>query len=195
MLQSKSKLISGIYLAVDYHPNINFILNKIAKEFGIEPENGYDQSGNLREYKYHTTILYSKFKKPLPADSKLCNFQTKSGSTFFQIKKPKISVPVKIIGFDFFDIKDKHNKPGINFHVRVDSPFLKSEFKRGISFGLPTDFPQYTPHITLSNTVSKEFRDSLKNASNPDYKKHKAIISKYIGTVLYTSDEYIEELD
>ena len=145
MLQSKSKLIKGIYIAVDYHPNINFILNRIAKEFGITPDNGYDQEGNLREYKYHTTILYSKFPKPLSQDSKLCNFQTKSGSTIFQIKKPKISVPVKIVGFDFFDVKDKNNKPRINFHVRVSSPFLTSEFKRGRSFGLPTDFPQYNP--------------------------------------------------
>lgn len=195
MLQSKSKLIKGIYLAVDYHPNINFILNRIAKEFGIEPENGYDQEGNLREYKYHTTILYSKFPRPLPIDSKLCQFQTKSGSDISQTKKPKISVPVRIVGFDFFDVKDKNNKPGINFHVKVDSPFLRSEFKRGRAFGLPTDYPTYNPHITLSNTVSKEFRDKLKNTSNPDYKKYKAIINKYIGTVLYTNDEYIEELD
>ena len=194
MLQSKPKLIKGIYLAVDYHPNINFILNKIAKEFVVKPDNGFDENGNEREYKYHTTILYSKFPKPLPEDSKLCQFQTKSGSTIFQNKRPKISVPVKIVGFGFFEVKDKNNKPSINFHIKVDSSFLRMEFKRGITYGLPTDFPQYQPHITISNSVPKDFKDSLSNAKHPDYKKHKDIVSKYIGTVLYTNDEYIEEL-
>ena len=65
----------------------------------------------------------------------------------------------------------------------MDSPFLKSEFKRAVAAGLPTDFPDYTPHITIKNKVPDNF------------KVPNEIIQKYKGTVLYSNDEYIEELD
>lgn len=179
MLQPKSnspqKKIYGIYLAIDYHPNADTIINKICKDLGIEADNGY---GPDKEYKFHTTIIYSRFKIPKNKDDKLCNFETKVGSTIFQKKKPKISVPVKVIGFGFFDTPD-----GRNFHLKVDSPFLKSEFKRAVAAGLPTDFPDYTPHITIKNKVPDNF------------KVPNEIIQKYKGTVLYSNDEYIEELD
>mgnify|MGYP003585530339 CR=1 FL=1 len=175
----KGKKISGIYLAVDYTPTADFIIDKIAKELGIVPDNG---SGEDKEYKYHTTIIYSKFKTPLWQDDNpksLFNFQTKNGSTIFKKSKPKISVPVKITGFGFFE----NTKDGRNFHIKVSSPFLTHEFDRAIKFGLPTDFPKYTPHITVKNNVPKDFTVP------------KEILTKYIGTILYTNDEYIEELD
>ena len=174
---SGNSMVSGIYLAVDYHPNTDFILDKIAKELGIIPDNGRDPSGNDREYVYHTTIIYSKFKVPRPETDRLCNFETKVGSTIFKMKRPKLSVPVKIVGFGFFDTPN-----GRNFHVRVDSPFLRSEFKRAVDYGLPTDFPQYIPHISIKNDVPK------------DFKVPNEIAKKYIGTILYTNDEYIERL-
>lgn len=176
---TNQKSIKGIYLAVDYHPNADFILNKIAKELGIVPDNG---SGEDKEYKYHTTIIYSKFKQPLKQNDdpkNLVNFQTKNGSTIFKKSKPKISVPVKIIGFGFFE----DTKNGRNFHVQVSSPFLNHEFDRAVKFGLPTDFPKYNPHITIKNNVPKDFTVP------------KEILNKYKGTILYTNDEYIEELD
>lgn len=189
--KSKSNTIYGIYMAVDYHPNTDFILNKMAKELGIIPDNGYDNNYNLRidskgnpGYKFHTTIIYSKFKTPVKGDSKLANFTTKNGSTIYQRKKPKIQAPIKIKGFGFFDTKED----GINFHVKVDSPFLKSEFQRAIAYGLPTDFPQYQPHITIKNNVSKEFREEVLKGSLKD------VIHRYINTILYTNDEYIEPL-
>ena len=171
---NQNKKICGIYLAIDYHPNADFILNKIAKELNIVPDNG---SGESKEYKYHTTIIYSRFKIPKDGSDKLCNFSTKAGSTIFKQYRPKISVPVKIIGFGFFDTPD-----GRNFHVKVSSPFLTSEFKRAVAYGLPTDFPNYTPHITIKNSVPANF--TVPNE----------IAKKYIGTILYSNDEYIEEL-
>ena len=170
-----NKMINGIYLAVDYHPNTDFILNKIAKDLNIVPDNGY---GEDKEYKFHTTIIYSKFKIPKKVEDKLCQFTTKVGSTIFKKCKPKISVPVKITGFGFFDTPD-----GRNFHIEVDSPFLRAEFKRAVAYGLPTDFPNYKPHITIKNNVPSNFTVP------------KEIAKKYIGTILYTNDEYIETLD
>ena len=168
--------VPGIYLAVDYNYNANFILDKIAKDLKINPDNG---DGSEKEYKYHTTIIYSRFSKPLTKTHnwKLTEFQTKNGSTIFKKSKPKISVPVKIIGFGFFDTPD-----GRNFHVQVSSPFLNHEFKRAVAFGLPTDFPKYTPHITIKNNVPK------------DFEVPKEILHKYKDTILYTNDEYIETL-
>ena len=43
------------------------------------------------------------FKIPKDKDDKLCNFETKVGSTIFQKKKPKISVPVKVIAVIYPD--------------------------------------------------------------------------------------------
>lgn len=174
-LTGRAKEITGIYLAIDYHPNATTILNKIAKDLNIVPDNG---NGSNKEYKYHTTIIYSKFPKPKSVEDKLCGFETKVGSGIFNKKKPKISVPVKIIGFGFFDTPN-----GRNFHAKVSSPFLRTEFKRARDFGLPTDFPDYSPHITIKNDVPANFTVP------------KEISQKYIGTVLYSNDEYIEPLD
>lgn len=186
-----NKKINGIYLAVDYHLNTDFILNKMAKELGIIPDNGLDEHYNPRKlpngkegYKFHTTIIYSKFKIPKSSSDRLVNFQTKNGSTIFEKKKPKLQVPVKILGAGFFDTPD-----GLNFHLRVENPFLRYEFRRAVQYGLPTDFPSYTPHITIKNNVPKEFKEYVLKGPGKD------IIKKYIGTILYTNDEYIEELD
>lgn len=169
--------VPGIYVAVDYNYNASFILDKIAKDLKIVPDNG---PGEDKDYKYHTTIIYSRFPIPLTKTNpkwRLTNFHTKSGSTIFKKSKPKISVPVKIIGFGFFDTPD-----GRNLHVEVSSPFLSHEFRRAVDFGLPTDFPIYKAHITLKNDVSN------------DFKIPKEIEQKYKGTILYTNDEYIELL-
>jgi hypothetical protein len=197
-----TKKINGIYLAVDYHPNTDFILNKFAKELGLQDKDIHNGNTDLdpsKEYKFHTTIIYSKFKNGLHKDENdksLVNFLTKNGSSIFQKKRPKLSVPIKIKGVGFFDIKnEKTNKNEINFHIKVGSPFLTSEFNRAIKFGLPTDFPKYDPHITISNNVSIEFRKSIEDSSHPDYKKNKNIISKYVNATLYSNDEYIEQLD
>ena len=183
--------INGIYLAVDYHLNTDFILNRLCKELGIIPDNGYDEHYNLRKlpngeegYKFHTTIIYSKFKVPKLASDPMVQFPTKNGSTIFQKRKPKIQTPIKIIGVGFFDTQD-----GLNFHIKVESPFLRSEFRRAIQFGLPTDFPNYQPHITIKNNVPKEFKDFILNGPG------KEIVKKYVGGTLYTNDEYIELLD
>lgn len=176
--------IPGIYMAVDYHLNTDFILNKMAKELGIIPDNGYDEHYNLREYKYHTTIIYAKFSKPLDSNNKLVQFKTKNGSSIFEKKKPKLQIPVKILGVGFFDTED-----GINFHLKVSSPFLLSEFKRAIQYGLPTDFPNYNPHITIKKSVTKEFKERMLKG------EYKTILQKYINATIYTNDEYIEVLD
>lgn len=198
-VNNKINGINGIYLAVDYHPNTDFILNKFAKELGLQDKDIHNGNTDLdpsKEYKFHTTIIYSKFKTPLPRDSDLANFLTKNGSSIFQKKRPKLSVPIKIKGVGFFNTKnEKTHKNEINFHIKVSSPFLTSEFNRAIKFGLPTDFPKYEPHITISNNVTPEFRKSIEDSSHPDYKKNKNIISKYTNATLYSNDEYIELLD
>lgn len=183
--------IYGIYLAVDYHPHTDFILNRMAKELGIIPDNGYDEHYNLRKlpngeegHKFHTTIIYSRFKQPLEISHRFANFPTKNGSTIFEKRKPKIQTPIKIVGVGFFDTPD-----GLNFHVKVESQFLRSEFRRAVQYGLPTDFPQYQPHITIKNNVPKEFKEFILKGQG------KEIIKKYINTTLYTNDEYIEPLD
>lgn len=173
-MNKKISGISGVYLAVDYHPNTDYILNRIASDLNIIPDNG---NSDDKEYKYHTTIIYSKTTKP-----EHLKFTTKLGTGIDEIfpnqkRKPKIQVPIKIIGFGFFDT-DK----GRNFHVKVSSSFLTSEFNRAIKFGLPTDFPKYQPHITIKNNVPKNFTIP------------KEIEKKYIGTILYTNNEYIEAL-
>lgn len=182
--------IFGIYMAVDYHPNTDFIFNRMAKELNIIPDNGVDEHYNPRMvngkegYKYHTTIIYSKFKVPKDNKDPICSFPTKNGSTIFMKKKPKIQAPIRIVGAGFFDTPD-----GLNFHIKVESVFLRSEFRRAVRFGLPTDFPQYQPHITIKNNVSKEFKQRVLTGDL------KEVIQKYIGTTLYTNDEYIEPLD
>ena len=172
----KNKKFNGIYLAVDYHPNTNIIINKICKDFGVDADNGPDG-----EYKFHTTIAYMKFSKyKLTSEEKerLMSFETKNGSTIEKKKRPKLQIPITVIGFGFFD-----TPTGRNFHIKVKSPFLLAEFRRAKNYGIKYSYAKYAPHITISNDVPKDFKLDQK------------LVSKYKGTVLYTNDQYVQNIE
>lgn len=175
--------INGIYMAIDYHPWSERTIELIVKDLGIIPDNG-PQAQRTNDYKYHTTICYMDFKKNRTSQKekeKLLKFTNINGSDVFnEIKprRPKIQVPVKIIGLGTFNTPN-----GKNLHIRVQSKFLTSEFNRSKNFGIKYGFRNYVPHITLKNDLPN------------DYVIPKEIEKKYIGTVLYSNDEYIEAME
>ena len=174
--------VKGIYMAIDYHPWSEKTIELIVKDLGIVPDNG-PQAQRTNDYKYHTTICYMDFKKHhlnQKEIEKLVKFTNINGSTIFEEikpRRPKIQIPIKIIGFGFF------NTPtGRNLHLKVKSNFLTSEFNRSKKFGIKYDYRNYTPHITLKNNVPDDFIIP------------KEIEKKYINTTLYSNDEYIEAI-
>lgn len=172
----------GIYMAIDYHPYAEKTINLIARDLGIVPDNG-PEAEIKNEYKFHTTICYMKFSDynlSKAEKEKLLTFTNLNGSTVFnEIKprRPKIQVPIKIIGFGFFD-----TPTGKNLHIRVQSKFLNSEYNRAKRIGIKSKFRNFIPHITIKNDVP------------PDFIIPKEIEKKYIGTILYSNDEFIEPL-
>ena len=157
----------GVYMGVKYKNESVKLLNQIAKDLDIIPDNGI---GKYKDYEYHTTIIFSRHPGGIPQRVK--DIRTITGK-----RECELNVPVKIKEFGFFDTPD-----GRNFHVCVDSSFIHSEWERGQSLGAKYDYPEYVPHISIRNNVPD------------DFKVPKNIKEKYIGKTLYLKSEYIQDL-
>lgn len=179
---SNANKIAGIYIAVDYNPNSLKIIENILKDINkIQSSNNKKPIINDTDYKYHTTISYFKFPtnyKQKDID-RMSNYKISNTRSLNESagKKPKIVTPITITGFGFFDTPD-----GRNFHIKVKSNFLQSEFKKAVKYGIEYSFPSYEPHISICNNVAK------------DFKVPEEIVNKYKGSILFTNDQYIEPL-
>ena len=193
--------IKGVYSAVDYHPQSSKLIHDlICKDLKIIPDNGLDAEQKDPGNKFHTTILYHQFKGESPKEQeRLVNYKTITGKMMskeqgssgpqytlngVKLNIPKLKIPIKIIGFGYFDIQNKKTgKKERNLHIRVRSSFLEKEWQRAKSFGFSHTYTKYIPHITLKNNVPS------------DFKIPPEIIKKYVGTILYTNDQYINQLN
>lgn len=193
--------IKGVYSAVDYHPQSSKLIHDlICKDLKIVPDNGLDAEQKEPGCKFHTTILYHQFKSESPKEKeRLVNYKTASGRGMCKetgssgpqytldnkrLNIPKMKIPIKIIGFGYFDIQNKKTgKKERNLHIRVKSNFLEKEWLRAKKFGFTHTYSKYNPHITLKNNVPEDFKIS------PE------IVKKYVGTILYTNDQYINQLN
>ena len=193
--------IKGVYSAIDYHPNSSKLIHDlICKDLKIIPDNGLDAEQKDPGSKFHTTILYHQFKGESPKEQeRLVNYKTITGKMMskeqgssgpqytlngVKLNIPKLKIPIKIIGFGYFDIQNKKTgKKERNLHIRVRSNFLEKEWQRAKSFGFSHTYTKYIPHITLKNNVPS------------DFKIPPEIIKKYVGTILYTNDQYINPLN
>lgn len=153
----------GTYADVIFSIASNKILDKIIKEFGLE-----------KDFKdaYHCTLTYSKKKVPYLKTSKGTS-QDRTGNA-----KDKITKIVKIKSFGHFDTDE-----GKNLHVVLDSDWCKAQFTRAIKAGATTDYPEYTPHITLMYNCGTEFKLDDK------------LVKKFIGTSLEMVEERISPLN
>ena len=170
--------IKGVYSAVDYHPQSSKLIHDlICKDLKIVPDNGLEAEQKNPGNKFHTTILYHQFKSESPKEKeRLVNYKTASGRGMSQetgssgpqytldnkrLNIPKMKIPIKIIGFGYFDIQNKKTgKKERNLHIRVKSNFLEKEWLRAKKFGFTHTYSKYNPHITLKNNVPEDFKIS-----------------------------------
>lgn len=189
----------GVYSAVDYHPESSKLIhNLICKDLEIVPDNGLIAEQKKPGNKFHTTIIYHEFKNESPQEKiQLLNYRTHTGKPIVKVKEPagpdfdlfgkrisipKLRIPIKIIGFGFFNINTDGKKQR-NLHIRIWSKFLETEYNRAKKAGFKFSYSKYHPHITLKNDVPDDFKIDPK------------IIKKYQGTTLYTNDQYLNLLN
>jgi 2'-5' RNA ligase len=160
------------YVDVIFDSESNRLLNQIIKDLGLIK----DFNDN-----FHCTIAHST----KDFDFKLLG----EDKNKVKIKDNKIIVKIKekctIKGFGNFKTNE-----GLNFHVVLDCPFCKSEFKRSLKSGAMYKYDNYIPHITLMYNCTLPGEDK----SIPK-KYFKNTLIKYIGKKLTIIQERKQKLN
>lgn len=95
---------------------------------------GYNGIVNTCEPDYlHITTVYSKVDLPYEPMGKL----------------PE-RLEVKVLGFDVFGSRTSNPKGYEYFVIKVEHPLLNERWRIGRDLGMKWDYPDYGPHITIS---------------------------------------------
>lgn len=127
--QFAERRVTGLYVCAKYNLTTNGALVSWAVE-NLIPE-------PLSPEKYHSTVLYSrKDLKPQPI-----------------LDKAKLPFLLKAKGFKLFDSSDPDIKA---LAVLLDAAPLERIHEQLIKAGGTHDFPDYTPHITVSYNAPRD---------------------------------------
>jgi 2'-5' RNA ligase len=134
---------TGTYVSCDYTPASVKLLAEWCEENAIpEP---------LGKRHYHTTVLYSR--SDVPTAQKILDFITKD-------------IELSAIGFKLFDSMD--NPESAALVLEFEAPQLVALHNLLVANGGTHDYPDYTPHLTVSYKASKDL--DLTQFKLPDFK-------------------------